>query len=117
MGFFEDTITKAKEIVGETGKIAEDVISLQKLKLKLSSKKSEQHHNYELLGQYVYNEKIEGEDNSEAINALVEVIKDTKAQIETLETEIATAKGSKICSCGAANKDTAQFCNSCGKEL
>ncbi len=117
MGFFEETITKAKEIVGETGKIAEDVISLQKLKLKLSSKKTELRKNYELLGQYVYKEKTESQDNGEAISALIEVITGLKDEINALNTEIAMAKGGKLCSCGAVNKDTAQFCNSCGKEL
>ena len=117
MGFFEETITKAKEIVGETGKIAEDVISLQKLKLKLSSKKSELRKNYELLGQYVYKEKVENEDNTEATSSLIEIIKGLKDEINTLNTEIAMAKGGKLCSCGATNKDTAQFCSNCGKEL
>ena len=33
MGKFEDTISKTRELLGETGKVAEEVIQVQKLKL------------------------------------------------------------------------------------
>lgn len=117
MGIFEDTISKAREIANETSKMAGEAISLQKLKFKLSSEKTELQKNYGLLGEYTFNEKVGGENNSEAIEALIETIKSKKEEIENLKKEIAKARGEKICSCGAPNKDEAKFCTNCGKEL
>lgn len=117
MGFFEDTITKAKEFAAKTGEVAEDVISVQKLRIKLANSKNELRKNYELLGQYVYNEKTNNDDNAEAITALVEVITKQKNEIEEINKELVLSKGGKLCSCGAINTDTAQFCQKCGKEF
>lgn len=117
MGLFEETITKAKEIAAKTGEVALDVIEVQKLKMKLSSAKSEQRKNYELLGQYAYNEKVNNEDNGEAISALVEVITNQNNEIKELSKEIALQKGGKLCECGNVNAESAQFCNKCGKEF
>lgn len=117
MGFFEETITKAKEFAAKTGEVAEDVIEVQKLKLKLANKKNELRKNYELLGQYVYNEKANNDDNAEAISALVETIRDQKNEIDELTKELALSKGGKLCSCGEVNTESAQFCHKCGKEF
>lgn len=117
MGFLEETITKAKEIAAKTGEVAEDVITVQKLRIKLINLKSELGKNLELLGQYVYNEKVNGDENGEAISALVEVIKTQKTNIDETSKELALAKGGKLCSCGQINTDTAQFCHKCGKEF
>ena len=117
MGFFEETITKAKEIAAKTGEVAEDVIEVQKLRLKLANKKNEIRKNYELLGQCVYNEKVNNDDNAEAISALVDALRDQKNEIDELTKELALSKGGKLCSCGEVNTESAQFCNKCGKEF
>ena len=115
MGFFEETITKAKELATKTGEVAEDVIATQKLKLKHISVKNELRKNFELLGQYVYNEKENNDDNGEAISALIEVIKAQKNEINELAKEIALSKGGKLCDCGETNDGASQYCKKCGK--
>lgn len=117
MGVFEDTITKAREIIGQTGKATEEMIGIQKLKFEVSSLKSAIAKNYQLLGEYTYRTKINSEDNETAISALTEEISEQIVKQNELEKKIAIAKGQKICECGAVNKDGAKFCSGCGKEL
>lgn len=117
MGVFEDTITKAREIIGETGRATTDLIEVQKLKFSVSSMKSAIRKNYELLGQYTYLSIVNNEDNSVAVEELAAEITDQKQKLKELEKKIADTKGKVVCSCGCVNSDTAKFCSNCGKEL
>lgn len=117
MGVFEDTITRAREIIGETGRATGELIEVQKLKFSVASTKSAIRKNYELLGQYTYLSVVNNEDNSVAVEELVSEIKEQKQQIAELEKQIADAKGKVTCSCGCVNSESAKFCSGCGKEL
>ena len=117
MGKFEDTITKAREILGETGKAAEEVIFVQKLKFKLTSLKSELNKLYAALGEHTYLNAVKGEENAEPAAEVVAKITEKLEEIEELEKEIAAHNGSRICDCGAINKQESKYCNTCGKEL
>ena len=116
MGFFEDTITKAREIIDETGKLGTEVIEIQKLKFEASSLKSSIKKSYEILGKYTYLSVSNEEDNGESITKLCEEITEKLNNLETLQQKIALAKGDNICSCGAVNKAGAKYCSSCGKQ-
>ena len=117
MGFFEDTVTKAREIINETGKFGSEVIEIQKLKFEATSLKTSIRKNYEVLGKYTYLSTVNEEDNSESITKLCEDITAKKEELAELNRKIALAKGENICSCGAVNKNESKYCNSCGKEL
>lgn len=117
MGLFEDTITKAKEIIEETGKATNEVISNQKLKFELSSLKSAVNKNYELLGQCAYRSMAEGEPMDETAEKLRDEITEQLEKVDALEKQIAKSKGQKICECGAVNSTDSKFCKACGKEI
>lgn len=117
MGVFEDTITKAKELIGQAGKATGELIDVQKLKLELSSLKSEIGKNYRALGETVYRAKTDGTDNSAAVDALIAEITEQNKKSAALEKEIASAKGQKICDCGTVNTADAKYCTNCGKEI
>ncbi len=117
MGVFEDTITKAREIIGETGRATGELIEVQKLKFSASSLKSAIRKNYELLGQYTYLSVVNDEDNATAVEELVSEITEQKQQLKQLEKKIADCKGKVVCSCGCVNSENASYCSGCGKEL
>lgn len=117
MGFFEDTITKAKEILGETGKATEEVITIQKLKFEQASLKSAINKNYEKLGRLSFDSAVNEADNSEKITELIEEIKKQNVEFKDYELKIATAKKERICECGAINGIDSKYCKICGKEL
>ena len=117
MGILEDAITKAREVIGETGKLGLEVIEIQKLKFEATSLKSSIKKSYEILGKYTYLSVTNEDDNVESINKLCEEITEKQAALEELNQKIALAKGNDICSCGAANKADAKYCAKCGKEL
>lgn len=117
MGVFEDTITKAKELIGQAGKATEELIDVQKLKLELSSLKSAMTKNFQALGEAVYSAEKDGEDNAEKRTSIIADIAEQKCKIANLEKEIALAKGQKICDCGALNIADAKYCINCGKEI
>ena len=117
MGKFEDTVTKAKEFLGETGKLAEEAIKVQKLKFEISSKKSELSKVYATLGRFAYKNAVDGDENVEQAAKLISIITDKRQQLFQLEEKLAMYKGYNTCSCGASNKEGSKYCNNCGKEL
>ena len=117
MGKFEDTISKTRELLGETGKVAEEVIQVQKLKFKLANLKGDVKKLYAALGEYTYLNSVKGEENAESAAEVVSQITDKLEEVEVLEKEIASRNGSVICDCGAVNKKASKYCNTCGKEL
>ena len=114
---FEDTISKAKEILDETGRIAGDAIKVQKIKIEISSKKSEISKIYTSLGRLAYKNAVEGEENAEQAAKLVAKITDKIDELKLLQENLALYKGCTICSCGTLNKEGAKYCNTCGKEV
>ena len=117
MGKFEDTITKAREFLGETGKAAEEVILVQKLKFKLTGLKGDLIKLYTSLGEFTYLNAVKGDENAEAAAETVSKITEKLEEIDLLEKEIASHNGSRICECGAVNKQDSKYCNTCGKEF
>lgn len=117
MGRFEDTVIKAKEFFGETGKLAEEVVKIQKLKFEISSKKSALSKVYATLGRYAYKNAVDGDENIEQAAKLISIITEKRQEIVLLEEKLAMYKGYTTCSCGSSNKDGSKYCNGCGKEL
>ncbi len=114
---FDETIAKAKEILGETGKAAEVVIKTQKLKLDIASLKSDINKVYAALGRLAYKNAVDGDENAEEAATLVAEISDKNKELEEMEGQLAEQKGSSVCSCGAVNKAESKYCSTCGKEL
>lgn len=117
MGFFDQTLNKAREIIDETSKIGAEVIEVQKLKFEAASLNSSIKKSYEVLGKYTYLSVINQEDNSESTQKLCEEITEKKEKLAELNKKIALAKGETICTCGATNKTDAKYCAACGKEI
>lgn len=114
---FDDTINKAREFLGETGKAAEEIIQTQKLKFKLTGLKSDLKKLYTDLGEYTYLNAIKGDENAEPAAEVVANITEKLEEIEALEKEIASRSGSRVCECGAVNKQDSKYCSTCGKEF
>ncbi len=118
MGFFEDSIVKAKEVIDIAGKKTGEMISLQKLKVNASSLQYQISKDYEALGRLCYEARQNGEKNEDAISELIEEMDARKAELAELDRQIALAKGILICpACSARNAITAAYCNRCGIKL
>lgn len=117
MGKFEDTVMKARELFSETGKVAEEAVKTQKLKLQISGVNVEIKKLYAALGEHTYKNAVEGLENAEAAAEIVAQITAKFDELNDLEAKLASQKGSSICECGAVNKTGSKFCNTCGKEL
>lgn len=118
MGVFEDTVVKAKEVIDITGKKAGEVITVQKLKVNAASISSQMSKDYEAIGRLAYDGIKKGEQNSEAIDAIVREIDEKREQLSNIQAEIAQTKGGAFCAkCGAANAADSAFCAKCGAKL
>jgi len=114
---FDDTINKARDFLGETGKAAEEMIQVQKLKFRISGLKSDLKKLYAALGEYTYLNAVNGDENAEPAAEVVAKIAELHEEIGALKREIAQHTGMRVCECGAVNKKEAKYCNTCGKEF
>ena len=117
MGLFEQTTTKAKEIVDIAGKKTGDFIELQKLKINAASLQSAISKEYEALGRIFY-ENQKNESENLAYGEIISSIDNKLEDLKILNAKIALAKGEKSCpACCSVNNDDALFCNRCGQKL
>lgn len=118
MGFLEDTIVKAKEVIDVAGKKTSEVITVQKLKVNAASLKHQIAKDYETLGRLWFDSQKANNSNGKSLEVLYKEIERKQQELKKLEMEIALTKNGKICGCcGHVNESDAHYCNKCGKEL
>lgn len=118
MGFFEDTLVKAKEAIDVAGTKAGEVIAVQKLRLNAASLNSQITRDFETLGRLVFDNAKGKGAGTDAVDEVMENIDRKYLQLKELEAEIAKAKGETICPvCHTANDAEATYCNRCGNSL
>ncbi len=118
MGFFDDTLTLAQETFDVIGKKTEEVVAVQKLKLKAKSAENKINSLYERLGKMCYEQFLNDNESVAFAGELAEKITEKSGELQNLREEICKAKGGKCCEdCKTFNEQTAAFCKKCGKEL
>ena len=118
MEFFDDAISKTKEVFETVSQKTGEVITTEKQKFDIASLKSKREKDYAALGKLYY-KTVSGDDNApEDAKVIIEAIKAKTAEIERLNYEVQKAKNKKICpACGAAIDKNSVFCNICGAKM
>ena len=118
MGILEDAAVKAKEVLDAAGKKTNDIITVQKLRYKLSTLNTQMNRDYELLGRLQYDLIKNGEAVDTLILEQIGKIDKSKLEIAEVKSQIAEQKGRAICpACRAVQDEEAVFCSRCGKKL
>ena len=116
MGFLDNlgtTLTEKGKVVADKAKEMADVT---RLKVQISSEESKIKEAYLQIGRLFCNRDM-GEVPEEFI-PYVQIVANSKAQIENLKGQISDVKGIKICpECGAENPLDATFCSACGSKV
>ncbi len=118
MSRFDDFLAKAKDGFDVAAKKTGEVITVQKLKLSISSIKGEIDKKYESIGRMYADTVKNNNDYTDAINSLIEEIDEKQEEIKALEKEIGEVTNKSICgSCGFKNPSESAFCSKCGSPL
>lgn len=118
MGFFEETVVKAKDVFDVAAKKTNEIVEVQKLKINLAKVNSSVSKDFETLGRLAFEKISEGEDIPEEYKPIVESIKESMKQIDDIQSQIDEQKKGKICKeCNTVNGETAQYCSNCGNKL
>ena len=118
MGLFEDTVVKAKDAFDAAAKKTNEVIGIQKLKIKASQINSQLSSDFETLGRLYFDEIKGSEEPNEDCKEIVESIKQKFVELKQVEEEIETQRKTKVCkNCNCKNPEEAEFCFKCGKKL
>lgn len=118
MDFFDDALSKTKEVFETVSQKTGEVITTEKQKFGVASLKSKREKDYTALGKFYYKIIKDDEGAPDEAKAIVEAIKTKNAEIERLNAEIQNAKNKRICTaCGAAVEKNSVFCNICGAKL
>lgn len=118
MGFFEDTVVKAKDVFDVAAKKTNEIVEVQKLKINLSKVNSELSKDFETLGRLAFENITESDEIKEEYKPIVESIKESMKKIDDIQAQIDEQKKIKICKeCNTANTENALYCSNCGKKL
>ena len=118
MEFFENAITKAKEVFDVACKKTGEVVTVQKQKIDIATIESKRNKDFLTLGKLYYKNIKDTEIEDKEIAALVEAINEKNAQIKQINEDIKETKNMKICpNCESFVKDEDIFCSVCGEKL
>ncbi len=110
--FFSEIKGTADKVVKKSGELFE----LSKIKISISSTKSEISTNYKKLGELVYlMQKEEGSTNTEEFDEIISKIDELNEKLTELLDLCSSLKNEKICpECSKSNDKNSQFCSKCG---
>lgn len=118
MGFLEELLVSAKNVVDKAGKQTDKVVEVSKLKYQSIQLQNELSHLYEQLGVAVYAKMTEEYDNGDLLASLADEITEVRAALKVVEEKISEQKNEQICpACGAKSSRDAKFCANCGASL
>lgn len=118
MGFFEDSIVKAKDIINTAGEKGGEILSVQKLKIESAKIEAQIAKDFETLGRVVYSNVQSGVEPNDGISGIIETLTEKQAALASVNKKIADQKGFAICeACGKTNEIDAVFCSHCGASL
>ncbi len=115
--YVENAIDKAKNAFEVAYKKTSDVVSVEKLKIKVANLESKKNKEFTKLGEHYFSSNsIENvdEDSKEFFNN----INSFNKEISELKKEISAYKAKRICpNCGEAVDENATFCSACGERI
>ena len=118
MEFFDDALSKTKEVFETVSQKTGEVITAEKQKFDIASLKTKREKDYAALGKLYYKTVCDDEAAPEEVKTVIEAIKAKTAEIERLYGEVQKAKNKTVCpACGAAIDKNSVFCNICGAKL
>ena len=118
MGFFEDAISKTKEIFDVACQKTGEIVTTEKQKISIASLKSKREKDFAELGKLYFEMIKDDDDIDDYTRNLVNTINEKSEEIVRLNAEIQSAKNKRTCPyCGANIEKTSAICNICGKEL
>lgn len=123
MGFFEkfkETASAVGDKVKETsiniGDKSKTAIEKQKLKNSISKENNNIKNQYAEIGKKYF--EIYGDTNTiEELTSFIEEIKKSKANIESLNSQLLQLDDFVVCSCGARVPKGVAFCSNCGSAI
>lgn len=115
MGFLEELLVSAKNVVDKAGKKTDKVVEVSKLKYQSIQLQNELSHLYEQLGVATYGKMVEEVDNGDLLASLADEITEVRAALKAVEEKLSEQKNERICpECGAKSSRDAKFCANCG---
>ena len=118
MEFFDDAVSKTKEVFDVVSKKTGEVINAGKIKYEIATIRSKVKKDYEKLGKIYFDEIENAEGLTAEVGEIVSDIKEKKEKEAELNAALGTLKDCVVCpKCGAAQDKNANFCNVCGQKI
>lgn len=118
MGFFDEALDKAKEVLDCAEKKTNEVVNTSKLRINAATLNTQISKDYEALGNLYFQLVKGGLEPVEEAKELISQLVEKNERLEKLKKEIAESKGNIVCpKCGFVNDDIASFCSACGEKL
>ncbi len=112
MDFFDKLGDRLIEVGREVSDRAKDVSDSTRMQYEIRKKKQELDDAYKTLGKRYY------EENKDSAEDEITLIRETLAEIEDMEVQVAGLKGGRRCpKCGAVVPMDSGYCNKCGAKL
>ena len=112
MDFFDKLGDRLIEVGREVSDRAKDVSDSTRMQYEIRKKKQELDDAYKTLGKRYY------EENKDSADDEITLIRETLAEIEDMEIQVAGLKGGRRCpKCGAVVPMDSGYCNKCGAKL
>lgn len=115
----KDTLSDIAKSIGKSAEItmkkSEDLFSISKIMLAISSEESNIKEIYSKIGERIYKRHEKGKFDDKELEDCFKEIEKSKKEIRELKKEIDKIKNIKLCNiCGAEMKKEAKFCPECG---
>ena len=112
MDFFDKLGDRLIEVGREVSDRAKDVSDSTRMQYEIRKKKQELDDAYKVLGKRYF------EENKDSADDEITLIRETLAEIEDMEAQVAGLKGGRRCpKCGAVVPMDSGYCNKCGAKL
>ncbi len=118
MGILDDVVVNVKSAAGVVGKKAGQIVDVSKLRINISEVNGEISKKFRQLGEYVYENKKEGEIDETEIDARIVEIDEQYTQLEELTNQMASLQNKVSCPvCRKQCSSEASYCSACGGAL
>ncbi|MBQ7726167.1 MAG: hypothetical protein IJT66_03390 [Clostridia bacterium] len=118
MDFFDDAVSKAKEVFDVACQKTGEVVNNQKQKFDIATLENKRKKDFEQLGMLCFEQMKEEEAPDAAIADLITAIRLKNEKIALLRAELNAAKNKCNCpKCGALIDADSIYCNLCGAKL
>ncbi len=117
MGFFDETLSKAKDVVDVAVKTTGEVAAKGKQRYDIAALKTKLSKNYEALGMICF-KSIDLDNADEETRMTVMRIRENLKDIQKANEELAKMQNKRVCrKCSAYVGNKAVYCDTCGAKL